>query len=137
MNTLKKTLALVATLAMASTAFVGCGKEEEKKEDTKPTEAATEAPVADATEAPVADATEAPAAEGALDPSVGTGGDKLTVAAWNPDDVPFLIAQWKGLDYKTVADQLTNGEVEGINFINMGVPGGEAAENQQLHRRDR
>ena len=137
MNTLKKTLALVATLAMASTAFVGCG-EEEKKDDapkTEATKAATEAPAADATDAPAADdEADAPAADGAIDASVGTGGDTLTIAAWNPDDVPFLIAQWKGLDYKTVVDQLTNGEVEGVNFINMGVKGGEAAEayNQLL-----
>ena len=132
MNTLKKTLALVATLAMASTAFVGCG-EEEKKDDapkTEATKAATEAPAADATDAPAADdEADAPAADGAIDASVGTGGDTLTIAAWNPDDVPFLIAQWKGLDYKTVVDQLTNGEVEGVNFINMGVQGGQAAES--------
>ena len=45
MNTLKRTLALVATLAMAATAFASCGpKEEEKEPETTPeaTEAATD-----------------------------------------------------------------------------------------------
>ena len=44
MNTLKRTLALVATLAMATTAFASCGGNEEKEETkTEATTAATEA----------------------------------------------------------------------------------------------
>lgn len=128
MNTLKKTLALVASLAMAATTFASCGKEDEK-ESTDATKAPTEAP-ADPTEAEGEEPTEGedtPAA-GTIDASVGVGGDTFTVAAWNPDDVPFLLAQWKGLDFKTVADQLSNGEVEGIDFISFGVGGGDAAE---------
>ena len=54
MNTLKKTLALVATLAMATTAFASCGSEPSSsttsESKTDATEAATDAP-ADSTEA--------------------------------------------------------------------------------------
>lgn len=130
MNTLKRTLALMAALAMTATAFVGCGEEEKKDDKTSATEAATDA----ATDAPEEETTEAPT----IDPSskstevgevtLGTGGDTFTVAAWNADDVPFLIAQWKGIDFETIKDQLANDEVEGIKFINFGVGGGEAPE---------
>lgn len=123
MNTLKKTLALVATLAMAATAFVGCGKEDEPTSEPS-SEPATEA-TPDETSEP--DDTSEPEA-GAIDASVGQGGDTFTVAAWNSDDVPYLIAQWKGLDYKTVVDDLANGAVEGIDCIVFGVGGGEASE---------
>ena len=129
MNTLKRTLALMAALAMTATAFVGCGEEEKKDDKTSATEAATDA----ATDAPE-ETTEAPT----IDPSskstevgevtLGTGGDTFTVAAWNADDVPFIIAQWKGIDFETVKDQLANDEVEGIKFINFGVGGGDAPE---------
>lgn len=136
MNTLKKTLALVATLAMASTAFVGCGKDdsssESKADDTKATDAATEAtdaPAAtdapEATDAPTEAPTDAPAASGAANSTeVGevklkTGGDTFTVVAWNPDDVPALIEAW------TAA---TGYDASKVNFINMDCGGGDAAE---------
>lgn len=127
MNTLKRTLALVATLAMAATAFASCGKTEDENEPTttpEATEAATEAPE----ESDPASDSEPAANAGAIDASVGVGGDTFTVAAWNTDDVPYLIAQWKGLEFDGIADKLVNGEVEGIEFIAFGCGGGEASE---------
>lgn len=127
MNTLKRTLALVATLAMAATAFASCGPKEDENEPTntpEATEAATDAPEESD---PASDSEPAPEA-GAIDASVGVGGDTFTVAAWNTDDVPYLIAQWKGLEFDGIADKLVNGEVEGIEFIAFGCGGGEASE---------
>lgn len=63
-----------------------------------------------------------------IDPSVKTGGDTFTIAHWSPDDVPYLIAQWKGLDYQTISEDLANGNIYGVEFISFGVGGGEASE---------
>lgn len=135
MNTLKKTLALVAALAMTATAFVGCGDEESSSSSSSSESSSSEAESpAEGEESPAegeespAEGEDAGAAEGQLDASVGVGGDTFTVAAWNPDDVPYLIAQWKGLDYKTVAQDLADKKVEGIDFISFGVGGGDASE---------
>lgn len=128
MNTLKRTLALVATLAMAATAFASCGpKEEEKEPATTPeaTEAATDAPE----ESTPDDSSEPAADPSAIDASVGQGGDTFTVAAWNTDDVPYLIAQWKGLDFDGIADKLVNDEVAGIDFVCFNCGGGDASEH--------
>ena len=127
MNTLKRTLALVATLAMTATAFASCGDKEDDKKDDNKTEATTAASQ-DETEAPAEETTVEPESDGTLDPSVKTGGKTFTVAAWNADDVPALIAQWKGLDYDTIADDLANEKVDGINAIIFGVGGGQASE---------
>ena len=113
MNTLKKTLAIVATLAMTATAFASCGGSEESSpapaaSTEEATSAAEEATEAEATEAEEGgeESSESGSKDGTgkLDPSVATGGDTFTVAAWNADDVPALIAQWKGLDKEAVAD---------------------------------
>ena len=129
MNTLKRTLALVATLAMATTAFASCGETKEEETKTEATTAATEeATEEEATEDETEAETEPEESTGEIDASVGVGGDTFTVAAWNADDVPYLIAQWKGIDFETIADDLANGNVEGIDFINFGVGGGDASE---------
>lgn len=130
MNTLKRTLALVATLAMAATAFASCGPEESSStsdsSSSKPesSDSSSEAEVSDSS----SEAEETPAA-GTIDASVGQGGDTFTVAAWNTDDVPYLLAQWKGIDFEGIADKLVNGEVEGIDFKCFNVGGGEASEH--------
>ncbi len=132
MNTLKKTLALVATLAMAATAFASCGKEESSSSTAPESSQAEEsqAEESQADESSEAEGEDTPIeSTGEIDASVGQGGDTFTVAAWNADDVPALLAQWKGeTDYKAYAEKLANGEVEGINFINFGVGGGDASE---------
>ena len=120
MNTLKKTLALVATLAMAATAFASCGG------DASSSSSSSEASSSESSETPDESSEAAPSGE--IDASVATGGDTFTVAAWNADDVPYLIAQWKGISFDTIADDLAGGKVDGINFINFGVGGGDASE---------
>lgn len=130
MNTLKRTLALVATLAMASTAFASCGSDDSSSSSSKAdeaTKAADEATTAEAgndtTEAP-ADTTEAPAASGTGNSTdlgevtLKTGGDQFTVAAWNPDDAPALIDLWAA----------NGGDKSKVNFINFDCGGGAASE---------
>jgi len=138
MNTLKRTLALVATLAMAATAFASCGKDTgastpASTDTASQADEATEAPAdeekpADETKAADEEKPAVDAKSGDVDASVGQGGDKFTVAAWNGDDVPYLIAQWKGISFDTIGDDLKDGKVEGIDFINFGVGGGDASE---------
>lgn len=133
MNTLKRTLALVATLAMAATAFASCGddKDSSSSSSSSSSEASkVEEPSEDTSEdsSDAQDTTKAEESTGEIADSVGKGGDTFTVAAWNADDVPFLIAQWKGLDYDSIQDDLANDAVDGIKFINFGVGGGEASE---------
>jgi predicted small secreted protein len=113
MNTLKRTLALVATLAMAATSLASCGdKDENKGNDTQTTTAA----------------------KADVDTETTTeGSDKkdekvFTVAAWNHDDAPYLIAQWKGLSFDTIVGDLADDKVDGVHFIDMGTGGGQAAE---------
>ncbi len=129
MNTLKKTLALVATLAMAATALASCGGSESSStsEPAAKSDTAAETP-ADTEEGSEEKPETSEESTGEIDASVKTGGDTFTVAAWNADDVPYLIAQWKGLDYDTVVDDLSDGKVDGINCIVFGVGGGQASE---------
>lgn len=133
MNTLKRTLALVATLAMAATAFASCGddKDSSSSSSSSSSEASkVEEPSEDTSEdsSNAQDTTKAEESTGEIADSVGKGGDTFTIAAWNADDVPFLIAQWKGLDYDSIQDDLANDAVDGIKFINFGVGGGDASE---------
>ena len=126
MNTLKRTLALVATLAMTATAFASCGDKGSSSSDkaTEATTAAKEEPTEGAEPTTVERE-----GDGTIDASVKTGGDTFTVAAWNHDDVPALIASWKGLNADTIVEDLADGKVEGIKFIDFGVGGGKASEN--------
>ncbi len=135
MNTLKKTLALVSTLAMAATVFAGCGKDDSSSSSSS--KAGTEATTAAGEEETKADggedATDAPVSGtkseevGAIDASVKTGGDTFTVAAWNADDAPALIAQWKGTDYEQTKTDLADNKMDGIELINFQVGGGDAS----------
>ncbi len=133
MNTLKRTLALVATLAMAATAFASCGDDKDSSSSSSSSsseaskvEESSEDTSEDSSDAQ--DTTKAEESTGEIADSVGKGGDTFTIAAWNADDVPFLIAQWKGLDYDSIQDDLANDAVDGIKFINFGVGGGDASE---------
>lgn len=132
MNTLKRTLALVATLAMAATAFASCGDDKDSSSSSSSSsEASKVEDTSEDTSEDSSDAQETTKAEestGEIADSVGKGGDTFTIAAWNADDVPFLIAQWKGLDYDSIQDDLANDAVDGIKFINFGVGGGKASE---------
>jgi hypothetical protein len=129
MNTLKKTLALVATLAMSATAFASCGTDEKSSSSSssQPESSVEESSEEESSEEESSDeeSSEATESTGEIDASVGTGGDTFTVAAWNADDVPYLIAQWKGLDAAAVTDNTADSS---IKFINFGVAGGDASE---------
>ena len=129
MNTLKRTLALAATIAMAAASLASCGDDKKTGtgNDTKTTTAAKETTTA--ADDNGEDTTEGgDVVPGKVSADVKTGGDTFTLAAWNHDDVPYLIAQWKGLDYDTIVEQLAEKKVEGVDFIDMNVKGGEAAE---------
>ena len=138
MNTLKRTLALVATLAMATGAFASCGddkgtsststsstssaSESESEAETSADESEAETS-ADESEADGEESESAPvesaASEEVGEVSLATGGDKFTVAAWNADDVPAMLEQWK---------KATGTSDDKVNFINFDVGGGAASE---------
>ena len=121
MNTLKRTLALVATLAMTATAFASCGSE--KGNDGGSTPEATTAAKDDKSDVETT-------TEGKKDGvELKNDGDTFTVAAWNHDDVPTLIASWQGLNADTIVADLADNKVDGIKFIDFGVGGGQASEN--------
>lgn len=137
MNNLKKTLALMGALVMTATAFVGCGDDESSSSNSS--SSSTSESSDDTSESSTDDSSESSVITdekstevGEIDSSVGTGGDTFTVAAWNRDDVPYLLAQWKGLDfttYETSTDvEKAVMELDGVNFINFDVGGGSASE---------
>ena len=127
MNTLKRTLALVATLAMASTAFASCGSDDSSSSSEATTAAATEAGSDEATTEGgdvegTSEDTQAPV-ESAASTDLGevklkTGGDKFTVVAWNDQDVPALLDNWGKF----------GGDTSKNNFISFGVGGSDASE---------
>ncbi|MDE6019927.1 MAG: ABC transporter substrate-binding protein [Ruminococcus sp.] len=133
MNNLKKTLALVAALAMTATAFVGCGGKDESSTSEPATEATTEAAADESSEAPADESSEAPAdesseapAEEASIPALGTpdgtladGGDALTILCWTEDDLKFM--------YDVVADA-SGMDKSKMVYKNVGSAGGEANE---------
>jgi len=151
MNTLKRTLALVATLAMATGAFASCGEDETStststsssssaseseseaseseasESESEASESESEASDAESSDAETSDEasgeeSEATPVESSASEEVGevqlaTGGEKFTVAAWNADDVPAMLEQWKAVSGK-----------DNVNFINFDVGGGQASE---------
>ena len=125
MNTLKRTLALVATLSLSATAFVGCGSSDSsssKKDTAATTGAATEAATGNAEASTEAGTKAEPSATGNSlelgNVTLKTGGDQFTVVAWNADDAPALIDLWAA----------NGGDKSKANFVNMDCKGGEASE---------
>lgn len=111
MNNLKKTLALMAALAMTATAFVGCGGDDASTSEsaTEATTVAEETTEEAATDTPVEDdetseddgaaaATDGP---GTPDGTLGEGGDALTILCWTEDDLSYMydvVANATGMD---------------------------------------
>lgn len=128
MNNLKKTLALVATLAMATSAFASCGKSSSSSSSSSSSASSSESTTeADTTAAGDASSTEAGDSSSeatntaAKSEDVGavtlkTGGSTFTVASWNADDAEALIKQW----------ETTSGKK--ATFVNLSCGGGDAAE---------
>ena len=138
MNTLKKTLALVATLAMATGAFASCGGDDsssstssstssssstaessEESSDESSAESSDESSAESSDESSSSSSVEAKASTEVGEVQLATGGDTFTVAAWNADDVPAMLEQWK---------KATGTSDDKVNFINFDVGGGSASE---------
>ncbi len=110
MNKLKKTLALVATLAIASTAFVAC---DDDSSSSKPADSSSK--------------TDSSAADSKDDSSSAESGNKfsddgdtLSILCWTPDDVTKMIENFTD----------TTGEYNGkkVEYVNVGKKGQEARE---------
>ena len=138
MNTLKKTLALVATLAMATGAFASCvgddsssstssstssssstSESSEESSDESSAESSDESSAESSDESSGSSSVEAKASTEVGEVQLATGGDTFTVAAWNADDVPAMLEQWK---------KATGTSDDKVNFINFDVGGGSASE---------
>lgn len=119
MNKLKRTLALVACMAISATAFVGCGDEESSSTSSSESSSEAESSAAESSEGE-SSAAESSAAEGEFtySGSLPTGEGKMTILCWTPDDVNAMLDMWKA-DTGYTDDQ--------INFVNFSVGGGEAA----------
>ena len=122
MNKLKRTLALVATLAMATTAFASCG---DKKDDSSSSSTAPASTTEQATEAggessesstALGDASTKTEEVGEVDASLKSDGEHFTVTSWNADDAQALCDM-----YNATADKKAE-------FVNMSCQGGDAAQ---------
>jgi hemin uptake protein HemP len=120
MNKLKKTLALVATLAISATAFVGCGKDDSSSSSSSSSSKAESSSEAESSAAESSEANNGGAATGAFEykGTLPTGGDKMTVLCWTGDDLDVMLQRWE-------AD--TGVDASKVNFKNFQVGGGEAA----------
>lgn len=109
MNKLKRTLALVATLALATTAFAACGDKDSSS--TKATESTTAA----------ADDSKADDSEGEAkaENKVPDTGDKLSILCWTGDDINAMI--------KCFAAN-TDYEESNVEWVKCGDNGGDACE---------
>lgn len=120
MNKLKRTLALVATLAMATTAFASCDKDD--KSSSSKAESKTESSATDskAEESSTGDSKNDPSTKteevGAIDSSLKTGGAEFTVTSWNADDAEALVKMFNEKSGMTA------------KFVNMSCKGEEAPE---------
>lgn len=103
MNKLKRTLALMAALAMTATAFVGCtgGNDSSSSSESKAESSAEESSEAEGEES--SEEAEESSVESAAgytnvevpelgepDGSLKDGGDKLTILCWNDDDLKYM-----------------------------------------------
>lgn len=132
MNKLKRTLALMATLAMATTAFVGCGSKDEgsssssssateSSSEASSEESSSEESSSEASSEASSDESSAATPAGAASEEVGavtlaTGGDNFVVSSWNADDAEAMINQWSAATGKKAT------------FDNLACAGGEASE---------
>ena len=122
MNKLKKSLALVATLAIASTAFYACGTTstpaETQESQESVTEESTEESETEESETEASE-TEESKEEVAADIALPETGDKLSILCWTPDDVTKMIEHF----------EKANPDYAGkCEYVNVGSNGGEARE---------
>ncbi len=122
MNALKKSLALIATLAIASTAFYACGTDTPANTDSTTEDSTVEdSTVEDSTEdsTPTDDNGEDSSSTDAVAIDVPETGDKLSVLCWTGDDVEKMIENF------TKNKPEYAGKVE---YVNVGSKGQEARE---------
>ena len=120
MNSLKRTLALIATLALASSALVGCGDKgasstEESKADSSAADESKDESKADANAGGEA--------------SLPSGGETLTIMSWNtefPDMVKNYYCKDKG--WTDNGDGTFSKDGVTLNVVAHGVGGGEASQ---------
>lgn len=113
MNKLKRTLALVATLALATTAFAGCDKDEDSS--SKAASKSESSSKSDSTAASKEESSKEEKAEN----TVPNTGDKMTILCWTGDDInPMMKNFTENTDYKA----------EQIKWNQVGKNGGDAAE---------
>ncbi|MDO5559347.1 MAG: ABC transporter substrate-binding protein [Oscillospiraceae bacterium] len=121
MKNLKKTLALVAALALSATALYGCG---DKTESSSKAPATTTTAADDSKDETTAadDSKESSAADVAEDT-----GDQLTILCWNTDDSQPMV---------DLFCQETGTDASKINIKSFGVQGGQAAEQYTAYLSD-
>ena len=110
MNKLKRTLALVATLALATTAFVGCGDD---SSSSAPTSSKTESKVDDSSTG------DSSKTEAKAENKVPNTGSTLSILCWTGDDI-------KAMKDCFLAN---NSDVKDsdITWVQCGTKGGDAA----------
>lgn len=113
MNKLKKSLALVAMLAIASTAFVGCGDDTDA--GNKP---------ADTTAAP-AETTAAPADDDADTEETTPADDAAPAIKFEDSDPTLTVLCWTGDDINKMIENFGDSNVK---YVNVGSNGQEARE---------
>lgn len=132
MNKLKKSLALIATLAIASTAFVACGDDssdpgstadknssESSADDGGDTEDSGDAEDSSAEDGGAEDGGDSEGGSTGGDISVPDDGDVLSILCWTGDDIEKMIENFTDkTDYTT--DQ--------VAYVNVGSKGQEARE---------
>lgn len=114
MNKLKRTLALVATLALATTAFVGCGDDSSSSAPAN-NSSKTESKVDDSSTG------DSSKTEGKAENKVPNTGSTLSILCWTGDDI-------KAMKDCFLAN---NSDVKDsdITWVQCGTKGGDAAEN--------
>ena len=133
MKSLKKTLAMVACVAMAGSVMTACGGN--TATDTASTTAAAGGEAAETTAAAeggeAAAETEAPADDAAAETEAPAASDastdKLTVLCWNTDDINPMI---------TTFCAVTGHSADEFNVNSFGCGGGDAAENYDAYLSD-
>lgn len=131
MNKLKRTLALTAALVMTASAFVSCGKDDKSSSSsTSPTSAPAATSGENVTSGDEDPTSGAPAdgkteEVGAIDSSLGTGGDSFKVVSWNGDDANAMVKLYNA----------NKGDLKDAEFVNMNCTGGEArAKYEQMFK---
>ncbi|MGN1087454.1 MAG: carbohydrate ABC transporter substrate-binding protein, partial [Porcipelethomonas sp.] len=93
MNKLKRTLALVATLAISATAFVGCGDDSSSSTSTSTPAESSSSDAADSSDAD-ASSSDSEGGDETAAINLPSGGDKMTILAWNANDVDPMLKMW-------------------------------------------